>query len=170
MVQEICTANETRPEKGKHMNTTCQLLRFFIVCAILLLYAFKAKFMNASCVIVHQLMNGASSQCVHKMQYTIDFLSLFHVRAKPAHRRSISACCVCVSRWASRRKKKDFSLKTNKYLSASMQKENFFVLFFSIFNKATVDRPSIWRAATEKRAICAHTQSLAVFRMFFHVK
>lgn len=50
-------------KKEMHEANHLPILIFFIVCNFAV---FKAKFMNASCVIVHQLMNGAS-QCVHKI-------------------------------------------------------------------------------------------------------
>lgn len=165
---------EEAREREAHENHLPNAM-LFIVCAILLLYAFKAKFMSASCVIVHQLMNGASHNVPIKFNTQL-ILSLFFTFAEactpPEHLRVLRLCVATRAR-RRKRKKKDFSLKTNKFQrlrEASMQKEN----FCAIFSAFLIMQQSTARAFGEpppRRERYVHIHSHWLFsECFFHVK
>lgn len=136
----------------------------FIVCNF---SVFKAKFMNASCVIVHQLMNGGS-QCVHKMQYTIDFsLSRFTFTVCNTWVSGIAACFICVSRAGGRRRKKFSIWKIQQ--SSDLASKRKISVSFSVFNNAIVDRPTEHREPRREQYVMAHTQPMTVAEFFsFH--
>lgn len=123
--------------RRKRMNHLPIWVSFFIVCAVF----FKAKFMNASCVIV---------QCVHKNAQLVLSLSLspsLSVFSKNTWIQSLHlrrrVCCICVSR-------EDFSFWNQQSSSlASKRKISVLLFFSSIFNNAIVDRPNTERRASD---------------------